>query len=33
VSVIGSVLEGEGLPVFRDGAGERRYRRGSFSHF
>jgi thiamine-monophosphate kinase len=32
-AVIGAVQEGEGLPVFRDGAGERRYERGSFSHF
>ena len=33
MTVIGSVTEGEGLPVFRDGASERRYERGSFSHF
>lgn len=33
VAVIGTVLEGEGLPIFRDGATERRYERGSYSHF
>lgn len=32
-AAIGHVVEGEGLPVFRDGAEERRYERGSFSHF
>ena len=31
--VIGTVQNGEGLPVFRDRAGERRYPQGSFSHF
>jgi thiamine-monophosphate kinase len=30
---IGVVQRGGGLPVFRDGARERRYERGSFSHF
>jgi thiamine-monophosphate kinase len=32
-AAVGRVLAGEGLPVFRDGATERRYERGSFSHF
>jgi thiamine-monophosphate kinase len=32
-AAIGVVQDGEGLPVFRDGAAERRYERGSFSHF
>ena len=30
---INAVRGGEGPPVFRDGAGERRYAQGSFSHF
>ena len=30
---IGTVVEGSGLPVFRDGPVERRFERGSFSHF
>jgi thiamine-monophosphate kinase len=30
---IGTVTEGEGLPAFRDGGTERRYERGSYSHF
>jgi thiamine-monophosphate kinase len=30
---IGTVCAGEGLPVFRAGGSERRYERGSFSHF
>jgi thiamine-monophosphate kinase len=33
VSVVGEVVEGKGLPVFRDGAHEWRFERGSFSHF
>ncbi len=32
-TVIGSMVEGDGLPVFRDAGLERRYTRGSFSHF
>ncbi len=32
-AAIGTVRKGEGPPVFRDGAGERRYAQGSFSHF
>ena len=32
-SPIGSVVEGNALPAFRDGAIERRFARGSFSHF
>jgi thiamine-monophosphate kinase len=32
-AAIGIVQEGEGLPVFRNGVGERRYQQGSFSHF
>ncbi len=32
-AVIGRMVEGEGLPVFRDGGLERRYERGSYSHF
>lgn len=32
-TVIGTMTEGEGLPVFRDGGLERRYESGSFSHF
>ena len=32
-AAIGTVAGGEGLPVFRDGSRERRYERGSFSHF
>jgi len=32
-AAIGHVLKGGGLPVFRDGLTERRYERGSFSHF
>jgi thiamine-monophosphate kinase len=30
---IGTVRGGEGLPVFRNRAGERRYEQGSFTHF
>ncbi|HEX8164335.1 MAG TPA: thiamine-phosphate kinase [Beijerinckiaceae bacterium] len=30
---IGTVTEGQGLPVFRRGGEERRYERGSYSHF
>jgi thiamine-monophosphate kinase len=30
---IGRVTEGQGLPLFRRGAEERRYERGSYSHF
>jgi thiamine-monophosphate kinase len=30
---IGTVLAGEGLPIFRSKAGERRFASGSFSHF
>jgi thiamine-monophosphate kinase len=33
VTAIGTVLAGEGLPVFRDRGRETRYERGSFSHF
>ena len=33
VAVSGTVVEGNGLPVFRDGVTERRYGHGSFSHF
>jgi thiamine-monophosphate kinase len=33
VAVIGTVQTGQELPVFRDGGRERRYERGSFSHF
>jgi hypothetical protein len=32
-AAIGTVQEGEDLPVFQDAAGERRYEQGSFSHF
>jgi thiamine-monophosphate kinase len=32
-AAIGTVGAGDGLPVFRDGSRERRYERGSFSHF
>jgi thiamine-monophosphate kinase len=32
-AAIGTVERGDGLPVFRDGARERRFERGSFSHF
>jgi thiamine-monophosphate kinase len=32
-TVIGAVIDGEGLPVFRSGGRERRYEKGSFSHF
>jgi thiamine-monophosphate kinase len=32
-AAIGIVQDGEGLPVFRDRMGERRYEQGSFSHF
>ncbi len=32
-TVIGEVREGEGPPVFRDEASERRYARGAYSHF
>jgi thiamine-monophosphate kinase len=32
-AVIGRMVEGEGLPVFRDGGLERRYESGSYSHF
>lgn len=32
-AAIGHVSAGEGLPVFRDGVIEKRYERGSFSHF
>lgn len=32
-TVIGRMVEGDGLPVFRDGDLERRFERGSFSHF
>lgn len=32
-AAIGHVASGEGLPLFCDGAEERRYERGSFSHF
>ena len=33
VAVIGTVIEGEGLAIFRDGVTEWRYERGSYSHF
>jgi thiamine-monophosphate kinase len=33
IAAIGTVLEGEGLPIFRDGAKQWRYERGSYSHF
>lgn len=33
VKAVGKVIEGDGLPVFRDGAVEKRYEHGSFSHF
>jgi thiamine-monophosphate kinase len=32
-TVIGTVTEGQGLPVFRQGGAERRHERGSYSHF
>jgi thiamine-monophosphate kinase len=32
-ATIGHVASGEGLPVFSDGAEQKRYERGSFSHF
>jgi len=32
-AVIGTVVEGEGPPAFWDEGGERRFKRGSFSHF
>jgi thiamine-monophosphate kinase len=32
-TVIGTVTAGQGLPVFRAGGAERRYERGSYSHF
>jgi thiamine-monophosphate kinase len=32
-TVIGTVDEGEGVPVFREGGSERRFEQGSFSHF
>jgi thiamine-monophosphate kinase len=32
-TVIGEVKDGEGQPVFRDGDRQRRFERGSFSHF
>jgi thiamine-monophosphate kinase len=32
-TAIGTVREGQGLPVFRHGGSERRYERGSYSHF
>lgn len=32
-AVIGTVSDGNGLPVFRSGGAERRFERGSFSHF
>lgn len=32
-TTIGTVVEGGGLPVFRDGGRERRFETGSFSHF
>jgi thiamine-monophosphate kinase len=32
-AVIGTVREGGGLPLFRSGTTERRFERGSFSHF
>jgi thiamine-monophosphate kinase len=32
-AVIGTVVEGDELPTFRDEGGERRFARGSFSHF
>ena len=32
-TAIGTVTEGQGLPVFRVGGAERRYERGSYSHF
>jgi thiamine-monophosphate kinase len=33
VAAIGTVLDGDGLPIFRDGDAECRYERGSYSHF
>lgn len=33
LATIGTVLEGAGLPIFRDGDTERRYEQGSYSHF
>ena len=33
IAVIGGVEDGKGEAIFRDGDGERRYERGSFSHF
>lgn len=33
VSPIGRVVQGDGLPIFRDPGGEKRYERGSFTHF
>jgi thiamine-monophosphate kinase len=32
-AVIGTVTEGDGLPVFRGGGAERRYEHGSYRHF
>jgi thiamine-monophosphate kinase len=32
-AAIGTVVEGGGLPVFRDGSRKRRFEAGSFSHF
>ncbi|CAA9323759.1 MAG: hypothetical protein AVDCRST_MAG90-1129, partial [uncultured Microvirga sp.] len=32
-AAIGHVASGEGLPLFDDGAEQKRYERGSFSHF
>lgn len=32
-AAIGAVVEGDHLPIFRDGGGERHYERGSFRHF
>lgn len=33
ITAIGTVVDGDGLPIFRDGAVERRYNEGSFRHF
>jgi thiamine-monophosphate kinase len=33
VAVIGAVADGQGPPIFRDGAAERRYQGGSYLHF
>jgi thiamine-monophosphate kinase len=33
IAIIGQVLAGDGLPVFRNGLEERRFEAGSFSHF